>query len=172
MQKIKAFFADLKIKHYSLYQLLQYTLLSCITAAIDYGVFILLNYWVFDSLKTVDFHWWILNYTVSGEVGGGMAGFLATTGSYAIAQVANFFIQRKRTFHATNNALFSGIMYTVMVIAGWFIQIWLAGILMRVFGGWVGQNWGDILAKVANNFISFSIQYPLNKWVIMKHKDE
>ena len=172
MQKIKTFIADLKTKHYSWYQLFYYELLSGISTIMDFAVFILLNFWILDSLKTVDFHWWILNYSVSDEVGGGLAGFLATTVSYAIAQTANFFIQRKRTFHATNNALKAGIMYAVMIISGWFLQIWLAGIFMRVFGTWFGQNWGDILTKLANNTIAFAIQYPLNKWVIMKHTDK
>ncbi|MFA7673807.1 MAG: GtrA family protein [Clostridia bacterium] len=172
MQKIKVFIADLKIKHYSVYQFIQYTLLSGITTIVDFGAFIILNYWIFDSLKTVDFHWWILDYSVSGEVGGGLAGFLATTISYAIAQVFNFFIQRKKTFHATNNALYSGSMYAVMIISGWFLQIWLAGIFMRVFGSLLGQNWGDILAKMVNNTIAFAIQFPMNKWVIMRHTDK
>ena len=164
-ERIKNF----RAKHETLYQLLLFTLLSGVATIVDFAVFSALNYWLLIPIKSVPFSWWILDYSASN---GGLGGFIATAAAYLAAQTANFFVQRKGTFKANNNPVASGIMYFAMVIAIWFLQLYLGGVLMGFFGKLLGQTLGDFAARIANNTVSFAIQFPLNKFVIMRKSDK
>ena len=154
-------------KQGNLRQFVKYALVSGLASVVEFGTFALLNFLVFAPQKSIPFHWWILHYGIDG---GGLGGFLATALSYAAAQAFNFFAQRKKTFHATNNVAASFAMYAVMVVAVWLFQVWFCGVLMRAFRAPLGQVAGDLLAKCLNMTLSFLIQYPINKFVIMRSR--
>ncbi|HWQ58076.1 MAG TPA: GtrA family protein [Clostridia bacterium] len=161
-----AWFKRFRQEHETLAQLILFTVLSGVATLVDLSVFSLLNYWLLKPLKSVDFVWWLLDYNAVD--GGGLGGLIATAAAYFAAQVANFFVQRKGTFQANNNAAASGALYFVMIVAIWFLQIYLGGLFMRWFAAPFGENLGDILSRLANNTVAFLIQFPLNKYVIMR----
>jgi len=83
----------------------------------------------------------------------------------------NFFLQRKTTFKANNNALYSGIMYAVMVIGVYFLQLWIPSLILAGIAAVIGANLGAMVVKFINMTISMLIQFPMNKWVIMRNND-
>ena len=163
---MKQFLKRFQEKHAALWQFIKYALLSGLATVVEVIVFALLNFWIFRPLKSVDFVWWILNYNAA--TGGGLGGFYATAVSYIAAQVFNFIVQRKHTFGSTNNVAFSAVMYTAMVIAVWFFQIYMGAVLMNALSPLIGNTWGDLLSKCLCMTMSFAIQYPMNKFVIMR----
>ena len=157
-----------RTKHAGLYQFISYALLGLVASAVEVCVFALLNYWVLRAWKEVDFHWWILNY--NAQTGGGLGGFLAGVLSYLVGQIVNFFIQRKATFRANNNPVGSAAMYLVFICLLWFFQVYMIGLLMRVFEPVMGAGLGDILADLLSMTMGFTISFPINKFVIMRRR--
>ena len=161
-------FQEWKTKHLTLWQFVMFTLMSSITTVVDFGSFALFNYWVFTSLKEQPFTWSVINYSIED---GGLGAFLAFGLSFAISQTFNFFLQRKTTFKANNNALYSGIMYSVMVIGVYFLQLWIPSLILAGIAAVIGANLGAMVVKFINMTISMLIQFPMNKWVIMRNND-
>jgi len=157
----------LKQKKKTLWQFIVFSLLSFVTTLVDLGSFSLFNYLIFVPLKTESFHFWVFNYDVAA---GGLCAFLAFALSFVISQTFNFFIQRKVTFSANNNLWFSGMMYILMVLFVFFLSLWVPQLFRESLANIVGDNWADFILKNLNMTISFMIQFPMNKWVIMRHK--
>lgn len=157
-----------KTQHQTLWQFLMFTLMSSITTVVDFGSFALFNYLVFASLKAQPFTWWIINYSIAD---GGLCAFLAFALSFAISQTFNFFLQRKTTFKANNNVLYSGIMYATMVIGVYFFQLWVPSVIQSGIATAIGATLGATVVKFINMTISMLIQFPINKWVIMRNND-
>ncbi len=155
-----------KAEHETLSQMILFTLWGGVATLVDLAVFSLLNFWLLKPLKTQSFVWWILDY--NSATGGGLGGFIATAAAYICAQTANFFVQRRKTFAANNNVGASGAMFFVMITVLFFMQIWLGGIFMKAFAPVFGQALGDVLSRAADNTVSWLIQFPLNKFVIMR----
>lgn len=152
-------------KHQTVWEFIKFILMSCITTVVDLGVFSILNYWVLVSLRDIGVSWWLFDYRVEN---GGLCALLALAISFAISQTVNFFIQRKVTFGATNNKIYSAIMYAIMVVVVYFFTLWLPTLFIEPLYALVGANWGGIITKFVCMAISFAIQFPMNKWVIMK----
>jgi len=154
-------------KNQTLWEIIKFTLMSLVTTIVDMGVFALLNYWLFVVYKDTSFNWWLFNYRVDN---GGLTAFLSLLVSFAVSQMVNFILQRKVTFGATNNKLYSAIMYAIMVIGVYFFILWLPTLFIQPLYAAIGENWGGIITKMVSMTISFLIQFPMNKWVIMKKK--
>lgn len=155
-----------KEKHPNLWQFIVFNLMSGITTIVDFSTFAMFNYWIFVSLRAQTFSFWIINYSVED---GGLCAFYAFAFSFAISQTFNFFLQRKTTFKANNNVLKSGIMYAVMVICVYFLQVFIPSLIQAPIALLVGATMGGMIVKLANMTLSMIIQYPMNKWVIMKN---
>ncbi len=149
------------------WQFILFLLLSIITTVVDLGTFALFNYVLFVGLKSQPFQWFLFDYSL---VNGGLGSFLSFLCSFLISQTFNFFIQRKVTFGATNRMVYSAMMYAAMVIGVLFFQLWIPTLMRDPLAHWVGESWADFLVKNVNMTISFLIQFPMNKWVIMRHK--
>lgn len=156
---------DFLQKHQTLWEYIKFTLMSMVTTVVDLGGFALLNYWLLTGYRAVDFSWWLFDYRVEN---GGLSAFLALVISFTISQTVNFFLQRRVTFKATNNKLYSAVMYAIMVIAVYFLILWLPTLFIEPLYARVGENWGGIITKVICMTVSFFIQFPMNKWVVMR----
>lgn len=166
---MKTNFQAWKAKHAGLWQFVMFTLMSMITTVVDLGSFSLFNYLVFAGLRDHPFVWWIISYGVDD---GGLCAFLAFALSFAISQTFNFFLQRKTTFKADNNVLWSGVMYAVMVIAVYLLQILVPSWILAPIAAAVGLAFGAIVVKFMNMTLSMLIQFPMNKYVIMRVKKQ
>ena len=115
--------------------------------------------------------------TITSGGGGGLAYFLAVQIALGIAQIINFFLQRKITFKASNNIYKAAIWY---VIAYFIISIGAAALqgiykvpiynyLISIAGNSVGVMLGDIITMTINSAISFWVFFPIFK-IIFKEK--
>ena len=154
-----------KEKHETAWQFIMFNLMGSFTTIVDMGSFALFNFWIFTPYRDIAFSWWLIDYSVAN---GGLTAFLAFASSYAISQTFAFFIQRKTTFKANNNVAKSAAMYAVMVIIVYIIQLYIPTVVRASFVGLLGNVIGDLAVKVLNMAISMLIQFPVNKWVIMK----
>ena len=167
LKTLKSSLTKWKAAHGAFWQFIVFMLMSCITTVVDLGSFSLLNFWAFSHLKEQAFSWWLINYSVAA---GGLCAFLSFALSFAVSQTFNFFLQRKATFKADNNLLFSGVMYAVMVIAVYFLQIYLPTLIRESIARLIGSTYGDLVVKFVNMTMSMLIQFPMNKYVIMRGK--
>ena len=107
----------------------------------------------------------MLDYSIEN---GGLRTFLAFSLSFIIAQIFNFFVQRKATFKADNKVLNSALMYIVMILIIFLLQLWLPTMIRIPLSRLTGQNWADFIIKNMMMTLAFVIQFPINKWIIMK----
>jgi putative flippase GtrA len=136
------------------------------TSVVEFVTFGLGAYVLFMHLHQESFEWGIITYPIES---GGLGTFLAFATSYIIAQVFNFIVQRKSTFKATNHIIWSAIMYALMVLGIYLLQLLLPPLLLPAMIGVLGYEWGALLVKSLMMTMATVIQYPLNKWVIMKN---
>lgn len=156
-----------KVNHQNLWQLIMFMLMSGITTIVDFSSYLIFNFWIFKSFNQKTFSWWIINYSVDD---GGLAAFYAFALSFAISQTFNFFLQRKTTFKANNNVLKSGIMYAIMVIIVYFLQLYIPSLIQSSISIVVGVTLGGMIMKLINMTLSMVIQFPINKYVIMRNE--
>lgn len=158
-------FEEWKQRHETFWQFIMFMLMSGITTLVDLGAFAIFNFWVFVPYRDQAFSWWLINYSVEN---GGKAAFLAFALSFAISQTFNFFLQRKTTFKANNNVAKSAAMYAAMVILVYFFQLYLPTLIWAPIVELLGFVWGNLVVKMLNMTASMLIQFPINKWIIMR----
>lgn len=151
----------------TLWQFIKFTLFSMVTTVVDLGTFALLNYLIFTRYADVPFAWWLLDYNLED---GGLCAFLSFALSFVVSQTFNFFLQRKVTFGASGHLLRSGILYTIMVLAVFALGVWVPTLIRAPIALFVGVGWADFIVKNINMTQSFAIQFPMNKWVIMREQ--
>ena len=119
-----------------------------------------------------DFHWFIFHYAAGRGGAFGTAGFIAMLGSKCIAEIISFTINRKKTFNANNNVVFSAIMYVITVVALIIFTTWLAGVLGDAMGPAIGADAGNTISKMLSSVISFVVIFLMDKFVIMRKVDK
>jgi len=160
-------FISWKESHAGLWQFVLFTLMSGITTLVDLGTFALLNFWILAPYRATPFLWGPFHYAVES---GGVTAFGAFAISFAVSQTFNFFLQRKTTFKANNNAGLSATLYAIMVIGVYVIQLFLPTLLRAPLVALIGSTLGDLAMKLVNMTVSMLIQFPLNKYVIMRNR--
>jgi putative flippase GtrA len=158
--KLKNFLAT----HESLTQLIKFTLFSIIAFAIEYISFAIVK----ASLKKInqDTVWWIFKYSTNE---GGLGAMIAFFVSNVLAQIATFVINRKKTFKATNNVVYSAIMYAIMVCCIIILNTWLGGALTKVLNKSIKSLTAcQYIGKLVGSFTSFVISFVMSKFVIMR----
>jgi len=153
--------------HPDLWEFIKFAALGIIASLTEVGSFALLNYVLLVPYKTIPFSWWLFDY---GAAKGGLGTFLSLTISYALAQLVNFFVQRNLTFKATNGRLASFVMYAISVVGMYLFITWLPTVFIEPLYAAVGAGPGAILTKMICMTTGFLIQFPLNKFVIMRKK--
>ncbi len=112
--------------------------------------------------------------------GGGLAYFMAVQVTLAIAQIINFFTQRKITFKSDSNAWVAAVWYFAAYIAITLIAAAAQGfykapiynLFMNTFNmGSGGELIADFITMIINSAISFWVFFPIFK-VIFKQKNE
>lgn len=108
--------------------------------------------------------------------GGGLAYFLAVETTMAVAQVINFFTQRKVTFKSEGNvwkaAAWYVLAYLIITVGAAALQgiykVPVYTFLMRALGENTGIVAADIVTMLINCAISFWVFYPIMKWIFKK----
>lgn len=153
----------------NLWEFIKFTSVSLVTSLVEISVFAILNYWIFKSLSQIELKIWLLDYSLAN---GGLCSFLAFSISFIVAQIFNFIVQRKATFKANNRILSSAIMYGIMILIIFILQLWIPTLIHVPISNLVGNDWADLIIKNMMMFLAFVIQYPMNKWVIMKKVEQ
>jgi len=166
-ERQKSGFARWKERHAGLWQFVLFVLMSGVTTLVDLGTFALFNFWLLAPYRGRPFLWGPFQYSAES---GGLTAFGAFAVSFAVSQTFNFFLQRKTTFKANNNAAASAAMYALMVIGVYFLQLYLPTLLRAPLTGLLGPTVGDLIMKLVNMAVSMLIQFPMNKYVIMRSK--
>jgi len=156
-----------KESHAGLWQFLLFMLMSGITTLVDLGTFALFNFWLLKPYSATPFFWGPFRYSVGS---GGLTAFGAFAVSFAVSQTFNFFLQRKTTFKANNNAAISAVFYAIMVVGVYFMQLFLPTLLRAPLAILIGTTLADLAMKLINMTVSMLIQFPLNKYVIMRKR--
>jgi putative flippase GtrA len=111
--------------------------------------------------------------------GGGLAYFLAVEITLAIAQVINFFAQRKITFKANNSVLWSAMWYIIAYVGITFIAAAAQGLyktpiydlFMNTWAmGKAGETIADVITMVINSAISFWVFFPIFRVIFKNNK--
>lgn len=160
-------FYQWKMSHAGLWQFVLFLLMSGLTTLVDLGTFALFNFWILAPYRMTQFNWGPFCYGVES---GGLTAFGAFAVSFAVSQTFNFFLQRKTTFKANNNVVSSAVMYAIMVIGVYFVQLVLPTLLRAPLVALIGSISGDLAMKLLNMAVSMLIQFPLNKYVIMRNR--
>lgn len=163
--RLRAFWARFQRKHATLYQMLLSWLMGGVATIIDLGLFALLHYVVFVGLRGIGVKWWLFDYSAEN---GGLCALLAFAISFAAAQAVNFVLQRKAIFSAKTNVWASGVGYAVMVVLTYLLVLWLPTVLSTPIYRITGAAIGAIVVKLLCELLSFLIQFPLNKFVLMR----
>ncbi|NLI54484.1 MAG: hypothetical protein GX417_09205 [Clostridiales bacterium] len=159
-------FSSWKAAHAGLWQFVMFMLMSGVTTLVDLGTFALFNFWLFAPYRERAFFWGPFQYSAQS---GGLTAFGAFAASFAISQTFNFFLQRKTTFRANNRVGTSAAMYAAMVIGVYFLQLYLPTLLRAPIVLLIGATLGDLAMKLVNMTVSMLIQFPMNKYVIMRN---
>jgi len=125
---------------------------------------------------------YIFNYpagpiTAEG-IGGGLAYFLAVQITIGIAQVINFFSQRKLAFKANNSVWRAAMWYVIAYIVITFVAagaqgFYKAPIYAAMIGWWgaTGETAADVVTMIINSAISFWVFFPVFK-IIFKNEQQ
>ena len=125
--------------------------------------------------------YYIFNYAaraIDAGGGGGLAYFLAVQVTMAIAQVINFFVQRKVTFQSSGSVWRAAAWYVVAYIvitvgaaaAQGFYKTPIYRLFIDTWGlGSAGEVLADSMTMVINCVISFWVYYPILK-IIFREK--
>ncbi|MCR4675923.1 MAG: hypothetical protein K5634_01680 [Sphaerochaetaceae bacterium] len=158
-------FRKIEEKYPSFYQFAKFLILGLVASVVEFIVFGLCNYLIFKPLSGKPFTWFIFTYTPAN---GGLCAFLSMAFSYAAAQITNFIIQRKYTFKATNNPALSAVLFAIMVIGTYIFVMWLPSVIGEPVYKALGAEIGAIVVKMICQTASALIQFPLNKFVVMR----
>ncbi|MEV7973521.1 hypothetical protein [Cellulomonas sp. NPDC089187] len=109
------------------------------------------------------------------EGGGGLAYFLAVQLTLLVAQVINFFLQRRVTFKSTSNPWRAAAWYALAYVIITVLAAWLQGFYKDPIYQWMIGRWGgtgeagaDVLTMVINALISFVVFFPILKIIFRK----
>lgn len=111
--------------------------------------------------------------------GGGLAYFLTVEITLFIAQVINFFLQRKVTFKSKTNICIAAMWYFIAWIIISIGAAALQGVyktpiynfFMNTFGQSIGVTIADIITMLINCTISFWVFFPILKFIFTDKKE-
>ncbi len=155
-------------EHQNILQLVKFAIFSMVAFVVEYLSFTILVL----SLKSINqpISWWIFVYP---KTTGGLGAFIAFLTSTVLAQTVSFIINRKKTFNANNNVVFSAIMYAIMVFGIIVVNTYLGAALTKAFNKVIDNVViCQYIGKLIGSFASFIITFIMNKFVIMRRKPE
>lgn len=154
-------------KYAELWKFIKFTFAGISSTLVELAVFYILKATVFKNMigdKIV-----IIKDTLEWDAKGIFWAFvISTTIGYIIA----FILNRKTTFKADSNVVLSSILYALMVIFTIFATAMIGSWFKDYFTGrgyvWIADNLGKPLAAA----LATVWTYPLNRFVIHRHKKE
>ena len=155
-------------KHAELWKFIKFSLVGASSTLVEMGVFYLLQYVVFKSILHDPLpENAVLNLLKLTQGKGYLYAYIiSTTIGYAIAFVLN----RKTTFKADSNVALSTTLYVLMVVFTIFATAYLGTQFQLIMANHGYQALGDAIGKPLAEGIATVWTYPLNRFVIHRHK--
>ena len=155
-------------KHAELWKFIKFSLVGASSTLVEMGVFYLLQYVVFKSILHDPLpENAVLNLLKLTQGKGYLYAYIiSTTIGYAIAFVLN----RKTTFKADSNVALSTTLYVLMVVFTIFATAYLGTQFQLIMANHGYQALGDAIGKPLAAGIATVCTYPLNRFVIHRHK--
>ena len=155
-------------KHAELWKFIKFSLVGASSTLVEMGVFYLLQYVVFKSILHDPLPAnAVLNLLKLTQGKGYLYAYIiSTTIGYAIAFVLN----RKTTFKADSNVALSTTLYVLMVVFTIFATAYLGTQFQLLMANHGWQKIGDVIGKPLAAGIATVWTYPLNRFVIHRHK--
>ena len=164
-EKIEAF----TLKHKELWKFIKFTFTGASTSVLELAVFMFLQYVAFKSLNEVpvtdspflaflgiEYKGYLYSYAISATIG------------YAAAYVMN----RKLTFQADNNPVFSTVVYVIMVVGTILFNTWFGAYLGTIIKN---NGWDNAVVEMIVKVIVMTVPtlwtYPLNRFVIHRKRE-
>jgi putative flippase GtrA len=195
MSAVKKMWANFKSKHPGNAQFLVFFILSNGVTVLQLALIpILRSAFSGTSLESIPFQFFPVGQNTDGSqyhvfdyaagaisadgTGGGLAYFLAVQISIGIAQVINFFAQRKITFKSDGSAARAAFWYIMAYIAitlaagaaQGLYKMPLYSFLIGAMGGF-GERTADVVTMIINSAISFWVFFPIFK-IIFKDQSQ
>lgn len=160
INKIKSFL----LTHEDIAQLIKFTLFSMIAFIVEYATFTLLLFLLKNVSSPVS--WFVFFYS---ESDGGLGAMLAFFISNVLAQIVSFILNRKKTFHATNNIVFSAVSYAIMVFGIIILNTWAGGAITAALNKSIDNLvLCQYIGKFSGSFMAFVINFLCSKFIIMR----
>lgn len=155
-------------KHAELWKFVKFTFTGASTSVLELGVFMFLQYVVFKSLNITP----VTDNAVLNFLGIEYKGYLY---SYAISAIigyaAAYIMNRKLTFKADANPVFSTVVYAIMVACTIAFNTWFGAFLGTVIKN---NGWDNALVQALTKLVVMTVPtlwtYPLNRFVIHRRK--
>jgi len=196
MKKIKGMWRNFKAKHIVLVEfivfliisigvtLLQLVLMPLIKYLFEFTQLMQINFQIFQVGKNINGSlYYVFDYasgSISNGGGGGLAYFLAVEITLLIAQVINFFLQRKVTFKSNSSILKAAFWYfaayvMISIVAAalqGFYKAPIYSLLINGLGKTAGTTLADIITMLINSTVSFIVFFPIFKVIFKKKNPE
>lgn len=159
-------------KHEAIWQLIKFSLISMIAAAVEISSYLLLNSVFLKSMNNQPFHWWIFHYE-GGLNAGGLGTMIAFLVSTTLAQIVAFITNRKKTFNANNNIIYATVTYAIMVVIIICLQTYTGPLIVSKIDASLNMyEISSLLGKFIWMFFTFCIVFLMSKFVIMRRVKE
>ena len=153
-------------EHKTMLQAILFMLFSCLAFVAQLGTQALFDWALKDVSQTVKV------WPFPEQALGTLISFLIAN---VVAKVISFVMNRKKTFDANNNKVFSAVTYTIMVVTLIIVETLvgepLANALNTASNGVLG-SWASTLAIIIYSIPDFIIVFIMDKYVIMRHKEK
>lgn len=158
-------------KHAEIWKFIKFTLVGFSSTIVELGVFYLLQYVVFKSIAHAPmpdngFFKFLSSIGLAEGKGIFYAYVISTTIGYIIA----FILNRKTTFKADSNVVLSTVLYILMVIFTIIATAWIGTKFQNFMVAHDMKALGDVIAKPLVAALATAWTYPLNRFVIHRHK--
>lgn len=151
------------LRNGELLKIIKFAGMGILSTMIELLVFYLLQGLVFADALTQPIQFLIFTYEGPGYL---WSYLISTAIGYAIA----FALNRKYTFQADSNPLFSIIMYIIMVIFTIFATAWLGLGITNIFIQNNKRALGEAITKPLVAVLAMIWTYPINRFVIHRKR--
>ena len=157
-------------QHQTVWQFIKFVIVAAGAGVTETVSFLILTQ-ILPARMPQDFDFFVFHYTAANNLNRGY--FIAFFASAVLAEIVSFLVNRKTTFKANNNIVLSALMYAVLALAVICLKTWMVTVLTKWISGLTDiQLLIEWIPKAISMLVAMLIIFPMNKFVIMRHKDE
>ncbi|MBR2590590.1 MAG: GtrA family protein [Clostridia bacterium] len=158
-------------KYAELWKFIKFTIVGFSSTLVELAIFYLLQYVVFKDIAHAPMpDNAFFDFLSSIGLAEGLGIFYAYVISTTIGYIIAFILNRKTTFKADSNVVLSTILYIIMVIFTIVATAWIGTKFQNFMVEHDMKSLGDIIGKPLVATLATAWTYPLNRFVIHRHK--